>query len=62
MKMKADYINENKWCDDNTPAGVKVKNLTSSWQNGMAFGGLIANFRPDILDINELDPGMSQTL
>lgn len=30
--------------------GVDVKNLTSSFRNGMAFNAIIHRFRPDIID------------
>jgi len=37
--------------------GVKVTGFESpSWTSGLAFAALIANFRPDLIDITKLDP------
>jgi hypothetical protein len=33
MKMKADYINENKWCDDNTSNWVAVSHSDNRYKN-----------------------------
>jgi len=50
-----------KWCKRNTETfpGVKVSNFTSSWGDGLAFGALIANWRPDILDFDTFAPDRS---
>ena len=37
-------------------SGVEISNMTSSWKDGMAFCALVQRFRPDVIDIAELDP------
>ena len=46
------------WCQQNTLGfpGVSITNFTKSWKDGLAFGALIANWRPDLLDYYSLDP------
>jgi len=37
--------------------GVKVTGFENpSWKDGMAFAALVANFRPELLDITKLNP------
>lgn len=36
--------------------GVSITNFTKSWKDGLAFGALIAHWRPDLLDYYSLDP------
>lgn len=36
--------------------GVKIVNFTKSWQDGLAFAALCANWRPDLMDYWSLDP------
>jgi len=37
--------------------GVKVTGFENpSWKDGMAFSAIVANFRPDLLDITKLNP------
>ena len=41
--------------------GVDIKNFSTSWSDGLAFGALLHRWRPDILDFAHLasmtDPG-----
>lgn len=40
-----------EWCKEVTKnyENIKVSNLTTSFKNGMAFGAIIAHFRPDLM-------------
>lgn len=40
--------------------GVKIKDFTKSWQDGLAFAALCANWRPDLMDYWSLDPADAQ--
>lgn len=46
------------WCDRslNEYPNIHVKNFTTSWNDGMAFCGLIHRFYPNLIDIDSLDP------
>lgn len=46
------------WCKKVTDGydGVQVKNMTSSWKNGLALCALINRFRPDLIDFYSLSP------
>ena len=37
-------------------SGVELVNMTSSWRDGMAFCALVHRFRPDIIDLDSLNP------
>ena len=37
-------------------SGIEVSNMSSSWRDGMAFCALIQRYRPDLIDIDTLDP------
>lgn len=47
-----------EWCKDVTKnhENVKVTNLTTSFKNGMAFAAIIAHYRPDLIELNNLAP------
>lgn len=47
-----------EWCKEVTKnyENVKVTNLTTSFKNGMAFAAIIAQHRPDLIDMNSLMP------
>lgn len=47
-----------EWCKEITKnyENVKVTNLTTSFKNGMAFAAIIAQHRPDLIDMNSLIP------
>lgn len=47
-----------EWCKEVTKnyENVKVTNLTTSFKNGMAFAAIIAQHRPDLIDMNALIP------
>ena len=38
---------------------VKVTNFKSSWRNGLAFNAVIHRHRPDLVDMNRIDPTKS---
>ncbi|XP_074649585.1 uncharacterized protein LOC141904804 [Tubulanus polymorphus] len=44
------------WCKKQVEGypGVDVRNMTSSWRDGLAFCALIHRFRPDIMDFHSL--------
>jgi len=46
------------WCIEiGKKFGVNVKDFENpSWKDGMAFATLVANFRPELLDITKLNP------
>ncbi|KAM3841189.1 F-actin-monooxygenase MICAL1 isoform 1-T2 [Vipera latastei] len=46
------------WCQSNTASyhGIKVEDFTHSWKSGLTLCALIHHFRPDLLDLNSLDP------
>ncbi|XP_050680933.1 MICAL-like protein 1 isoform X2 [Leptidea sinapis] len=46
------------WCKRlvrNCP-NVQIDNMTTSWRNGMAFCALVHHFRPDLIDMSQLNP------
>lgn len=47
-----------EWCKEVTKnyEHVKVTNLTTSFKSGMAFAAIIAQHRPDLIDMNTLTP------
>lgn len=47
-----------EWCKEVTKnyENVKVTNLTTSFKNGMAFAAIIAQHRPDLIDMSTLVP------
>lgn len=47
-----------EWCKEVTShyPGVRVTNLTTSWRNGLAFCAIINNFRPDLVEMDNLSP------
>lgn len=53
-KVKGLYM----WCLKVTSGydGIEVRDMTSSWKNGLALCALINRFRPDLIDIYSLSP------
>ncbi|KAL9988985.1 hypothetical protein ACROYT_G003486 [Oculina patagonica] len=54
-KMETELI---KWARTCTKGyrGVKVKNMTTSWRDGLAFCAVLHHFHPDKIDFTSLDP------
>ncbi|NWV58873.1 MICA3 monooxygenase, partial [Malurus elegans] len=46
------------WCRASTAGypGVAVTNFTSSWHSGLALCALVHRFRPDLVDLDSVDP------
>ena len=46
------------WCREQTHDSnlINITNLTSSFRSGIAFGVLLAQFRPNIIDLEKLEP------
>ena len=35
---------------------VKIRDMSSSWKNGLPFAAILHRFRPDLIDFDSLDP------
>ena len=35
---------------------VKIRDMSSSWKNGLAFCAIIHRFRPELIDFHSMDP------
>ncbi|KAK3737052.1 hypothetical protein QZH41_016675, partial [Actinostola sp. cb2023] len=54
-KAEGDLI---KWCRTCTKGyrGVKIKNTTTSWRDGLGFCAILHHFHPNLIDFKMLDP------
>ncbi|XP_044177180.1 EH domain-binding protein 1-like [Acropora millepora] len=54
-KMEAELI---KWTRTRTKGyrGVKVKDMTKSWRDGLAFCAILHSYHPELVDFSSLDP------